>query len=55
MEQVAAITRTQVRLPCDLVEWLKECAERHDRSMNGELVAILRDKKKAEDGALAQA
>lgn len=55
MEQIAAITRTQVRLPCDLMEWLKECAEKHDRSMNGELVAILRDRKRAEDEILANA
>lgn len=33
--------RTQVRLPRELADWLKQKAKEHHRSMNGELVAAL--------------
>lgn len=38
MKQVA---RTQVRIPADLMEWLKQQARDHHRSMNSELVELL--------------
>lgn len=38
MKQVA---RTQVRIPFELMEWLKQQAKEHNRSMNSELVELL--------------
>lgn len=37
-----SITRTQVRIPDDLITWLKEQAQQENRSMNGQLVHGLR-------------
>lgn len=34
----------QLKLPPDVKEWLKQDAERNDRSMNGQVVAILRER-----------
>ncbi|MFM2318730.1 MAG: hypothetical protein RLZZ215_1351 [Pseudomonadota bacterium] len=42
-------TRTQVRFPSDIHQWLTERARRNDRSMNAELVRILRETKEAEE------
>ncbi|MGQ7814577.1 Arc family DNA-binding protein [Metapseudomonas furukawaii] len=40
--------RTQVRIPVELADWLKQQAKEHHRSMNGELVEkLLQLKKKA--------
>ncbi len=33
--------RTQVRIPKELADWLKQQAKEHHRSMNAELVAAL--------------
>jgi len=33
--------RTQVRMPAELVEWLKQQAKAQHRSMNGQLVELL--------------
>lgn len=41
-------TRTQVRFPSDIHQWLTERARRNDRSMNAELVRILRETKEQE-------
>ena len=41
-------TRTQVRFPTDIHQWLTERARRNDRSMNAELVRILRETKEKE-------
>lgn len=38
MKQIA---RTQVRIPSELMEWLKQQAKEHNRSMNSELVDLL--------------
>lgn len=40
------VVRTQVRLPADLVEWLKAQAKEQRRSMNGQLVEVLIEMKK---------
>lgn len=42
------ITRTQVRMPEDISDWLKRKAKDQDRSMNAEIVRILRERKEAE-------
>lgn len=34
--------RTQVRIPRELMEWLKETAKDQSRSMNGQLVELLK-------------
>lgn len=34
----------QLRLPEDVRSWLESDAERNDRSMNGQVVAILRER-----------
>lgn len=44
----------QLRLPSDVKAWLEADAERSDRSMNGQVVAILRERMNARvqaDGA----
>lgn len=41
-------TRTQVRFPSDIHRWLTERARQNDRSMNAELVRILRETKEQE-------
>ncbi|MBZ9665740.1 Arc family DNA-binding protein [Pseudomonas sp. LMG 31766] len=43
MKQVA---RTQVRIPVDLMDWLKQQAQEHNRSMNSELVQLISEMKK---------
>ncbi|SFL72079.1 CopG-like RHH_1 or ribbon-helix-helix domain-containing protein, RHH_5 [Halopseudomonas pachastrellae] len=35
------VTRTQVRIPTDLMDWLKEQAKQQNRSMNAQLVELL--------------
>lgn len=42
-------TRTQVRIPSDVHQWLIERARRNDRSMNAELVRILRETKESDE------
>lgn len=35
------VSRTQVRIPTDLMDWLKEQAKQQNRSMNSQLVELL--------------
>lgn len=35
------VTRTQVRIPADLMDWLKQQAKEQNRSMNAQLVEML--------------
>lgn len=35
------VTRTQVRIPSDLMDWLKQQAKEQNRSMNAQLVEML--------------
>ena len=42
------VARTQVRIPQDLMDWLKEQAKSHGRSMNSQLIEFL---KQARQGA----
>ena len=39
-----AVAKLQLRLPEDLKKWLEENALLNDRSMNGQVVAILKEK-----------
>lgn len=41
-------TKLQLRLPQDMKEWLKEDAARNSRSMNGQVLAALRELMKAQ-------
>lgn len=41
-------TRTQVRLPEDIYEWTKARAREQDRSLNAEIIRILRERKETE-------
>ncbi len=45
------LVRTQVRIPVELVDWLKAKALRDRRSMNGQLVAELIAAKQREQEA----
>lgn len=36
--------KLQLRLPIDVRNWLKGVAKSHDRSMNGQMVAILKER-----------
>jgi hypothetical protein len=46
MEKEAKI---QLRLPLQLRDWFRVFAAKHDRSMNGQIVAMLREQKEAEE------
>ncbi|WP_324710082.1 Arc family DNA-binding protein [Pseudomonas citronellolis] len=35
------MTRTQVRIPSDLMDWVKKLAREQNRSMNSQLVELL--------------
>jgi predicted HicB family RNase H-like nuclease len=39
--------KTQARIPADVHQWLTERAKQNDRSMNAELIRILRQAKEA--------
>lgn len=41
--------RTQTRIPNEVHQWLTDRARQNDRSMNAELVRILKEKKEADD------
>lgn len=43
------LIKTQTRIPSDIHQWLVERAKQNDRSMNAELVRILRETKEAEE------
>ncbi|ABR85854.1 ribbon-helix-helix domain-containing protein [Pseudomonas aeruginosa] len=45
------IMRTQVRIPRDLMEWLKQQAKEQSRSMNGQLVEVLKLVKRGQANA----
>lgn len=44
---MSQITRTQVRIPDDLMEWVKQQAKQQNRSMNAQLVVFLSQLKSA--------
>lgn len=44
---MSRMTRTQVRIPDDLMEWVKQQAKQQNRSMNAQLVAFLNQLKMA--------
>lgn len=46
---VPEVHRAQYRLPPDLAAWLKARAEENSRSMNGEIVALLKTLRKQEE------
>ncbi len=45
------MTRTQVRIPRDIAEWLKIQAREQSRSMNGQLVELLKQAKRVQANA----
>lgn len=47
------VSRTQVRFPGDLMEWLKQHAREQNRSMNAQLVEIIAQAKKNASNAQA--
>lgn len=40
------VTRTQVRIPTDLLEWVKRQAKDQNRSMNAQLIEILEQERR---------
>lgn len=40
------VTRTQVRIPVDLMAWVKQQASQQNRSMNSQLVVLLEQLRK---------
>lgn len=40
--------RTQTRIPAELADWLKEKAKQENRSMNGQIVQLIREAKQKE-------
>lgn len=52
MEQML---RSQVRLPRDIADWLKSQARSQSRSMNGQLIEVLKNAKKCDEQANANA
>lgn len=45
------ISRTQVRIPEELMHWLKQKAKENHRSMNGQLVEFLEQRRKEANAA----
>lgn len=45
-----AMNKTALRLPPDVHEWVKAAAKQSDRSMNNQIVAILKEKKAQWEG-----
>lgn len=43
---MAAVARTQVRIPVDLMDWLKQRAREENRSMNAQLMELLKQARK---------
>lgn len=41
MADVKQMTRTQVRIPNELMEWIKQQAKEQNRSMNGQIIELL--------------
>ena len=48
-EKKKQIASSQFRIPADLVVWLREKAENNTRTMNGELVARLKESRQREE------
>lgn len=48
-EKKKQIASSQFRIPADLAEWLREKAEENTRTMNGELVARLKESRQREE------
>ncbi|QNQ62528.1 Arc family DNA-binding protein [Brucella sp. 6810] len=44
------IDKTMVRFPAGMMDWIKASAAKNDRSMNGEIIHILRERMKAAAG-----
>lgn len=40
--------KMQIRLPGDLRDWFKEYAEQRNRSMNGQLIELIKEKQGTE-------
>ena len=43
---MASVARTQVRIPTDLMDWLKQRAREENRSMNAQLIELLKQARK---------
>jgi len=46
-----SLSRTQVRFPGELMDWLKQQAKEQNRSMNAQLVEILKQARAGEKNA----
>ncbi|MBU9316532.1 Arc family DNA-binding protein [Burkholderia multivorans] len=40
--------KIQLRLPAEVRDWLKEFADRNSRSMNGQMIELIKEKREAE-------
>ncbi|MRT30895.1 Arc family DNA-binding protein [Herbaspirillum sp. CAH-3] len=47
---MTAMNKTALRLPPDVHDWVKAAAKESDRSMNNQIVAILKEKKAQSEG-----
>lgn len=53
--QVKKTTPRQFRLPGDILDWLRAKAEENSRTMNGELLAMLKEARKLDQKEVADA
>lgn len=44
------LNKTALRLPPEVHAWVKAVAKKSDRTMNGQIVAILKEKKAQQEG-----
>lgn len=42
--------KIQLRLPAEVRDWFKEFSDRHSRSMNGQMIELIKEKREAEKG-----
>jgi hypothetical protein len=43
--------RMTLKMPIELANWMKEIAKDSERSLNGQIVAVLKEKKVQQEGA----
>lgn len=42
--------KIQLRLPMDVRDWFKQFADQHNRSMNGQMIELIKEKRETENG-----
>jgi hypothetical protein len=49
-EEMKDEAKIQLRLPTEIRDWFKHYADQHNRSMNGQMIELIKEKREAENG-----